>query len=83
MMLNSKVGALMGSGRPFQVGELYAHLVARAPYSTAAQRRYLIRWMREAIIKCIILKCIPIVFQPFLFVAVLEREEDKDYSFSR
>lgn len=88
MMLNSKVGALMGSGRPFQVGELYAHLIARPPYSTAAQRRYLVRWMREAMIKCIILKCIilngiPIVFQALLFVAVLEREEDKDYSFSR
>ena len=39
--------------------------------------------MREAMIKCIILTGIPSVIEALSAVAKLEREEDKDHSFSR
>jgi hypothetical protein len=39
--------------------------------------------MREAMVKCIILNGIPVVFEAVLAVAGQEQEQDKDYSFSR
>jgi hypothetical protein len=74
---------LIGSGKPFHVGDLYKYLIAQPAYTTPQQRQHLVRRMREAMIKCIILNGIPIVFQALLSVAELEREEDKDYTFTR
>jgi hypothetical protein len=39
--------------------------------------------MREAMTKCMILNVIPIFFQALLSVTELEREEEKDYTFTR
>ena len=39
--------------------------------------------MREAMVKCIILNGIAVVFEAILSIAGEEQEEDKDYSFSR
>ena len=78
-----QIGALIGSGKPQLVGGLYKYLVAQSIYKTPQQRQRLVRRMREAMIKCIILNGIPIIFQALLSVAELEQDEDKDYSFSR
>lgn len=82
-MLTSKIGALIGSGKPALVGDLYSYVIAQISYSTPKQRQHLIRRMREAMIKVIILCGIPIVLKALSSVAELEQEEDKDYHFSR
>ncbi|KAL9100570.1 MAG: hypothetical protein Q9187_009348, partial [Circinaria calcarea] len=77
------IGALIGSGKPSYVGNLYTYLIGQSAYSTPSQRQHLIRRMREAMIKCIILTGIPSVIEALGAVAKLEREEDKDFGFSR
>ncbi|KAF2257360.1 hypothetical protein BU26DRAFT_527405 [Trematosphaeria pertusa] len=47
--------ALIASGRPGLVGPLYSYLISTPSYRTSADRRRLVRRMREAMIKCIIL----------------------------
>ena len=79
----SQIGALIGSGKPSYVGDLYTYLVGQPAYSTSSQRQHLIHHMHEAMIKYIILTSIPSVIKALGAVAKLEREEDKDYSFSR
>ncbi|MCJ1476133.1 hypothetical protein MMC13_004798 [Lambiella insularis] len=77
------IAALIGSGKPSLVGHLYIYLIEQHTYATPTQRQHLIRRMREAMIKVIILCGIPIVLKALASVAELEREEDKDYHFSR
>ena len=74
---------MIGSGTPSYMGDLYRYLISQPAYTTPEQRQRLVRRMREAMIKCIILNGIPVVLQALLSVAELEREEDKDFSFSR
>lgn len=80
---SKQIGALIGIGKASHVGDLYTYLIAQPAYSIPSQRQHLIRRMREAMIKCIILTGIPSVIEALGAVAKLEKEEDKDYSFSR
>ncbi|KAI1356607.1 hypothetical protein F5Y01DRAFT_323986 [Xylaria sp. FL0043] len=64
-------------------GKLYAHLVAQPQYQTSAQRQALIRRLREAMVKCIILNGIPSVIEAVSAIAECERPEDQDHSCSR
>ncbi|KAH9206274.1 AhpD-like protein, partial [Leptodontidium sp. 2 PMI_412] len=46
-------------------------------------RQALVRRMREAMIKCIILNGIPIVMEAFVSLAAVERPEDREHGFTR
>ena len=54
-----------------------------ASYQTPTERQALVRRMREAMIKCIILNGIPVVMEAFQSLAKEERPVDQDHSFTR
>jgi hypothetical protein len=78
-----QVAALVASGKPRVVGELYSFLINQPEYSTSDQRKYLVRRIREALVRCCILNGVPTVMEATASIAAVEREEDRDYSFLR
>ncbi|KAI0867482.1 hypothetical protein GGS24DRAFT_495295 [Hypoxylon argillaceum] len=77
------IASLIGTGQQKLAGRLYEHLVAQSQYQTSAQRQALIRRMREAMVKCIILNGIPAVIEAALSISEVEKPEDQDHSCSR
>ncbi|KAI0430766.1 hypothetical protein F5Y09DRAFT_221080 [Xylaria sp. FL1042] len=77
------IASLIGSGQQKLAGRLYEHLVAQPQYQTPPERQALIRRMREAMVKCIILNGIPAVIEAVTAISEVERPEDRDYSCSR
>ncbi|EEQ34092.1 conserved hypothetical protein [Microsporum canis CBS 113480] len=77
------IAALSGAGEPEYVVQLYSHLIEQPEYATPESRPRLVRRLREALVKCvpIIGVCRPL--EAILGIAKVEKEEDKDYSFSR
>ncbi|CAM6001185.1 unnamed protein product [Sphagnum balticum] len=73
--------ALIACGKPALVAPLYTHLSNE--YQTPEARKALVRRIREAMIKCIILNGIPIVMEAFAALAKVEKPEDQDKSFTR
>jgi len=82
-VLTSKIGELIGCGKPALLGDLYGYLIGRPLCSNPEQQKQLVRRMREAMIKCIVLNGIPVVLLAFRALAALEKDEDKDHCFSR
>ncbi len=78
-----QIGSLIGCNKASLCGDLYSYLIRQPSYSTPQQRQNLVRRMREAMVKCIILNGVPSVLEAVLAVASREHDEDKDYSFSR
>ena len=65
------------------MGELYQHLLGQADFQSTQSRQRLMRRLREAMIKCIILNGIPVVMEGFQSLAKVEQPEDPDHSFTR
>ena len=78
-----KIASLIGSGQQRLAGRLYEHLVAQPQYQTSAERQALVRRLREAMVKCIIINGIPVVIEAVKSISEVERPEDRDYSCSR
>lgn len=78
-----QIASLIGSGQQKLAGSLYTHLVAQPQYQTSAERQALIRRLREAMVKCIIINGIPVVIEAVTSVSQVERPEDTDLSCSR
>ena len=74
---------MVGCGRAGDVGHLYTFLTSQPQYQTPPQRQHLVRRLREALVKCIILNGIPAIFEALIAVGKLEKDEDKDYTFTR
>jgi hypothetical protein len=81
ILLIKKTAALIASGKPALVGPLYSYLAR--DYRTPAARQALVRRVREAMIKCIILNGIPIVMEAFAALAKVEQPEDQEHTFTR
>ncbi|KAI4912750.1 hypothetical protein J4E90_006156 [Alternaria incomplexa] len=79
----STTAALIASGQPGLIGPLYNYIISKPSYQTSAERQRLVRRMREAMIKCIILNGIPVVMEAFVSLAKQEQPEDQDHSFTR
>lgn len=77
------IASLVASPDPETAGQLYLHLINQPAYRTPGSRQALVRRLREALIKAvpIVGVCKPI--EAILAIAKLERDEDKDYSFTR
>jgi hypothetical protein len=77
------LACLVAGGHPDLSADLYLHLIARPEYQTPEERQALVRRLREVLVKLVAIigvpKCIDAVFS----IAGVEREEDRDYSFSR
>ncbi|KAI3317960.1 hypothetical protein HD806DRAFT_540619 [Xylariaceae sp. AK1471] len=76
------VASLIGSGQQKLAGWLYEHLVAQPQYQTSAERQALIRRMREAMVKCIILNGMPAIIEAATAILEVEKPEDQDHSCS-
>ncbi|KAG9240793.1 hypothetical protein BJ878DRAFT_524182 [Calycina marina] len=62
---------------------LYTYLINKPEYSTSELRQALIRRIREALLECISIQGVCKPLETLLGISQIEREEDKDYSFSR
>ena len=77
------VSAIKGGGHPQLAAELYQYLIAKSQYSTSEQRKALIRRLREALVKLVSVVGVVKPLEAIFSIAEIEREEDKDFSFSR
>ena len=78
-----QIGALVGCNKAALCGDLYSYLLEQPQYATPEQRKALVRRIREALVKCIIINGIPVVMTAVLSIAEREQEADKDYSRTR
>jgi alkylhydroperoxidase/carboxymuconolactone decarboxylase family protein YurZ len=77
------IGALIGTSQPEAVGHLYQYLIRLPQYQTPSQRQALVRRIREALIKCIMINGIPVVMGAFTSLAAVEAPADQDRSTTR
>ncbi|EPS32423.1 hypothetical protein POX_d05414 [Penicillium oxalicum] len=77
------LATIVASPDPERADQLYLHLCAQPSYSASSDRQALVRRLRETLVKavCIVGVCKPI--EAILAIAKVERDEDKDYSFTR
>lgn len=77
------IAAIVGGGHPDLAADLYTQLISRPEYSTPDARKALVRRLREALVKLVSVIGVPKAIDAIFSIAGVEREEDKDYSFSR
>ena len=58
-------------------------MISKPEYSSPAQRQALMRRIREALVKLVSVVGVPKPLEAVFCMGEVEREEDKDYSFSR
>ncbi|KAH9836908.1 hypothetical protein Tdes44962_MAKER08388 [Teratosphaeria destructans] len=77
-------GATLGPEKWQILTHLYLYLVSTKPeYRSPEQRRALVRRLREALVKLVAVVGVPRPLEAVMQIAEVEREEDRDYSFSR
>lgn len=74
---------MTGGGHPACAADLYKYLISKPQYSQPEQRQALIRRLREALVKLVSVVGVPKCLEAIFSIGAIEREEDKDYSFSR
>ena len=77
------LAAIVGGGHPELAADLYLHLISRPEYTTPDSRKALVRRLREVLVKLVSVVGVPKPIDAVFSIAGVEREEDKDYSFSR
>ncbi|TKA70398.1 hypothetical protein B0A55_05606 [Friedmanniomyces simplex] len=77
------IAAITGGGHPGFAKELYLYLISKPQYQTPEQRQSLMRRLREALVKLVSVVGVPKPLEAVFSMGEVEREEDKDYSFSR
>ncbi|KAL4968935.1 uncharacterized protein BDV14DRAFT_167025 [Aspergillus stella-maris] len=65
---------------PERADQLYLYLTSKKAYSTSEARKQLVRRLREALFKSIIIVGVCKPIEAILSISKVEREEDKDYS---
>ncbi|KKK15549.1 hypothetical protein P175DRAFT_0498693 [Aspergillus ochraceoroseus IBT 24754] len=77
------VTTVVASRDPERADQLYLYLINQAAHATSESRKTLVRRLREALLKSVIIigVCKPI--EAILAIAKLEREEDKDFTPTR
>jgi hypothetical protein len=77
------LSALVGGNEPEMADQLYLYLISKPECQESHQRQALVRRLRETLLKLVSLigVCKPI--EAILAIKKVEREEDRDYSFSR
>ncbi|KAA8652674.1 hypothetical protein EYZ11_001025 [Aspergillus tanneri] len=68
---------------PERADQLYLYLINQGAYHSTPARQTLIRRLREALFKSIIIVGVCKPIEAILAISKLERDEDKDYSFTR
>ena len=74
---------MTGAGYPDLAAPLYQYLFDKPQNASAKDRQALVRRLREALVKCVSIIGICKPLEAIMDISAVEREEDKDYSFSR
>lgn len=77
------LATLVGGTEPLLADQLYLYLTLKPDFQTPSSRQALVRRLREALVKLISLigVCKPI--EAILSISKVEKEEDRDFSFTR
>ncbi|KAL4901604.1 hypothetical protein BDW74DRAFT_181610 [Aspergillus multicolor] len=71
---------LVAGPDPERLDQLYLYLTSQPTYSTSDARKQLVRRLREALLKSVIIVGVCKPIEAILAISKVEREEDKDYS---
>ncbi|KAL2830062.1 hypothetical protein BDW59DRAFT_141699 [Aspergillus cavernicola] len=74
------IAALVAGPDPERADQLYLYLTSKEPYSTSPARKELVRRLREALFKSVIIVGVCKPIEAILAIAQVEKDEDKDYS---
>jgi len=77
------LAAIAGGGQPEFAADLYLYLISKPAYATSDARQALMRRLREALMKLVSVVGVPKPLEAVFCIAEVEKDEDKDYSFSR
>lgn len=68
---------------PDHVATLYTYLISKPEYTTSESRKGLMRRLREALVENVSIQGVCKPLEAVFAIIKVEREEDKDFSFSR
>ncbi|EME44687.1 hypothetical protein DOTSEDRAFT_173003 [Dothistroma septosporum NZE10] len=77
------LACITGGGHSEFAANLYQYLISKPEFSTPQQRQALMKRLREALMKLVSVVGVPKPLEAIFQIAGVEREEDRDYSFSR
>jgi len=77
------LASIVAGGHPALSADLYLHLISRPEYSSPESRQALVRKLREVLVKLVAVIGVPKCIDAVFAIAGVEREEDRDWSFSR
>ncbi|KAL2821493.1 hypothetical protein BJX63DRAFT_378336 [Aspergillus granulosus] len=74
------IATLVAGPDPERVDQLYLYLTSQPRYATSESRKALVRRLREALFKAIIIVGVPKPIEAIVAIAKVEKDEDKDLS---
>ena len=77
------LASITAGGHSEFAANLYQYLISKPEHSTSEQRQALMRRLREALMKLVSVVGVPKPLEAIFKIAAVEREQDRDYSFSR
>ncbi|TKA44893.1 hypothetical protein B0A54_03184 [Friedmanniomyces endolithicus] len=80
---HDQISAITAGGHPGFAKDLYLYLISKPEFGTPDQRQALMRRLREALVKLVSVVGVPKPLEAVFSMGEVERDEDKDYSFSR
>lgn len=78
-----QIAAISAGGHPGHASDLYQYLISKPEFSTSTARQALVRRLREALMKLVSVVGVPKPLEAVFCIAAVEKEEDRDLSFSR
>lgn len=77
------LAALVGGTEPLLADQLYLHIISKPNYRQPSERQVLVRRLREALVKLVSIVGVCKPIEGILAISKVEREEDRDYTFTR
>ncbi|KAK5116710.1 hypothetical protein LTR62_007384 [Meristemomyces frigidus] len=77
------LSTITAGGHPGFAKDLYLYLISKPEYQSPSERQALMRRLREALVKLVSVVGVPKPLEAIFSMGEVERDEDKDYSFSR
>ncbi|KAF2797863.1 hypothetical protein K505DRAFT_322300 [Melanomma pulvis-pyrius CBS 109.77] len=77
------IAALVGGTEPELADQLYLHIISKPEFQQSSARQNLIRRLREALVKLVSIVGVCKPLEAIIAIMKVEKEEDRDYSFSR
>ncbi|KAF1993258.1 hypothetical protein P154DRAFT_527882 [Amniculicola lignicola CBS 123094] len=77
------LSALVGGTEPEMADQLYLYIISKPEYSQSSERQALVRRLREVLVKLVSIIGVCKPLEAVIAIMKTEKEEDRDYSFSR